>query len=175
MHCKRRAARRRGFRIVAIERRQRAKLDAPVAGQAAPAPVVSSKRRAELRRLRKRLAERGDLREVGYLKPAEVGAAFQDFLDLEAAGWKGRKSRRGRAIRNTPPLSAFAHRRRRGGERPDPTARGAGKNRWMVTRHLSPNRMASRGAARCATAHRMSFVQNLGTGPISTGPAASSF
>lgn len=102
------ATRRRGFRIVALERRQRAKLDAPVAGQAVPAPVVSPKRRAELRRLRKRLAERGDLREVSYRKPAEVSAAFQEFLDLEAAGWKGRKSRRGRAIRNAPPLSAFA-------------------------------------------------------------------
>ena len=102
------AAGRQGGSIVAIERRQRAKLDAPAAGQAAPAHPVSSKRRADLRRHRKRLAERGELRHVSYRKPEEVSTAFQEFLDLEAAGWKGRKSRRGRAIRNAPPLRAFA-------------------------------------------------------------------
>jgi CelD/BcsL family acetyltransferase involved in cellulose biosynthesis len=102
------AAGRRGFRIVEIERRQRAQLDAPVAGQAAPVSPVSSKRRAELRRHRKRLAEQGELRQISSRKPEEVSAAFQEFLDLEAAGWKGRKSRRGRAIRNAPPLCAFA-------------------------------------------------------------------
>ncbi|MDV2986403.1 UNVERIFIED_CONTAM: GNAT family N-acetyltransferase [Methylobacteriaceae bacterium AG10] len=102
------AASRRGARIVAIERRQRAVRTAPGVGDPASAGAVSSKRRAELRRQRKRLAERGELRQVSYRRPEEVSAAFQEFLDLEAAGWKGRTSRRGRAIRNAPPLRAFA-------------------------------------------------------------------
>lgn len=102
------AARRQGFRITVIERRQRAKLSAPAAGQGSTSLRQSSKRRADLRRHRKRLSERGDLRHVSYRKPEEVSAAFQDFLELEAAGWKGRRSRRGRAIRHAPALSAFA-------------------------------------------------------------------
>jgi CelD/BcsL family acetyltransferase involved in cellulose biosynthesis len=102
------AAERHGARVVAIEQRQRAKFSAPAAGQPAPVHAVSSKRRAEMRRQRRRLAERGDLRHVSYRKPEEVSAAFQEFVDLEAAGWKGRASRRGRAIRNAPPLRAFA-------------------------------------------------------------------
>ena len=102
------AAERHGARVVTIEQRQRAQFSAPVAGQPAPAHAVSSKRRADMRRQRKRLAERGDLRHVSYRKPEEVSAAFQEFVDLEAAGWKGRASRRGRAIRNAPPLRAFA-------------------------------------------------------------------
>lgn len=102
------AVERQGGRIVALEHRQRARFDAPKAGQTAPAQPLSSKRRAELRRHRKRLAERGDLRHVSYRKPEEVRAAFQEFLDLEAAGWKGRASRQGRAIRNAPSLRAFA-------------------------------------------------------------------
>lgn len=102
------AVARRNGRIVEIERRQRARLDAPAAGQSAPSSVISTKRRAELRRHRKRLAERGALRHVSHRKPEEVSAAFRAFLDLEAAGWKGRKSRRGRAIRQAPPLCAFA-------------------------------------------------------------------
>lgn len=102
------AARRQGCRITEIEHRQRAKLSAPAAGQVSINPTQSSKRRAELRRHRRRLAECGDLRHVSYRKPEDVSAAFQDFLDLEAAGWKGRKVRRGRAIRNVPALCAFA-------------------------------------------------------------------
>ncbi|CAO4179116.1 GNAT family N-acetyltransferase [Methylorubrum populi] len=104
------AARQQTFRLTRIEHRQRARLDAVGSGTVSSSSIASPKRRAEFRRLRKRLAERGDLREVSYRKPEEVGAAFQEFLDLEAAGWKGRKSRRGQAIRHKPPLRAFAER-----------------------------------------------------------------
>ena len=102
------AVERQGGRLVAIEHRQRAQLSARRPGPTASSQTLSSKRRAELRRHRKRIAERGDLRHVSYRKPEEISAAFQEFLDLEAAGWKGRASRRGRAIRNAPPLRAFA-------------------------------------------------------------------
>ena len=102
------AVERQAAHVVAVERRQRAKFSAPLAGQPAPVHAASSKRRAEMRRKRKRLAERGDLRHVSYRKPEEISAAFQEFVDLEAAGWKGRASRRGRAIRNAPPLRTFA-------------------------------------------------------------------
>jgi CelD/BcsL family acetyltransferase involved in cellulose biosynthesis len=52
--------------------------------------AVGPKRRKELRRQRRRLAEIGSLSFVLASTPHEVAAALQDFLILEAGGWKGR-------------------------------------------------------------------------------------
>jgi len=52
--------------------------------------AMPHKKRKELRRLRKRLADSGDLTSVTTTEPAELTAALADFLALEAAGWKGR-------------------------------------------------------------------------------------
>jgi hypothetical protein len=52
--------------------------------------AIAHKKRKELRRLRKRLAETGDLTSVVTSDPAAVPTALQDFLVLEASGWKGR-------------------------------------------------------------------------------------
>jgi CelD/BcsL family acetyltransferase involved in cellulose biosynthesis len=52
--------------------------------------AIGRKRRKELRRQRNRLAEIGPLRFAVATQPAEVKAALQDFLALEAGGWKGR-------------------------------------------------------------------------------------
>jgi CelD/BcsL family acetyltransferase involved in cellulose biosynthesis len=52
--------------------------------------AVGPKRRKELRRQRRRLAERGPLSFAMASAPDQVAAALADFLALEAAGWKGR-------------------------------------------------------------------------------------
>ncbi len=52
--------------------------------------AIARKKRKELRRLRKRLAEDGVLSSSVTLDPAAMPAALADFLALEAAGWKGR-------------------------------------------------------------------------------------
>jgi hypothetical protein len=52
--------------------------------------AIARKKRTELRRLRKRLAEDGTLSSSVTLEPAAMPTALEDFLALEAAGWKGR-------------------------------------------------------------------------------------
>jgi CelD/BcsL family acetyltransferase involved in cellulose biosynthesis len=52
--------------------------------------VISSSRRKELRRQRRRLKEIAPVAFVPSYGPAEVADALQDFLMLEASGWKGR-------------------------------------------------------------------------------------
>jgi CelD/BcsL family acetyltransferase involved in cellulose biosynthesis len=52
--------------------------------------AVGAKRRKELRRQRRRLAECGPLRFALASAPDEVAAALAVFLGLEAGGWKGR-------------------------------------------------------------------------------------
>lgn len=52
--------------------------------------AIARKKRKELRRQRKRLAEDGALSSDVTLDPAAMPAALADFLALEATGWKGR-------------------------------------------------------------------------------------
>jgi CelD/BcsL family acetyltransferase involved in cellulose biosynthesis len=52
--------------------------------------AIGGKKRKELRRQRKRLGESGALVSSIVATPAEIAAALDDFLALEAAGWKGR-------------------------------------------------------------------------------------
>jgi len=52
--------------------------------------ALSSSSRKKLRQHRRRLEERGALENVVSAAPGEVRRAFEDFLALEAAGWKGR-------------------------------------------------------------------------------------
>jgi CelD/BcsL family acetyltransferase involved in cellulose biosynthesis len=51
---------------------------------------MAHKKRKELRRLRKRLADTGALTSTTTSDPAALTAALLDFLALEASGWKGR-------------------------------------------------------------------------------------
>lgn len=53
--------------------------------------ALSSKRRRELRRSWRRLAEGGLASVTTHRSPQEVEEAFEDFLALEASGWKGRE------------------------------------------------------------------------------------
>jgi CelD/BcsL family acetyltransferase involved in cellulose biosynthesis len=52
--------------------------------------AIGAKKRKELRRQRKRLAEANALISSTVREPAPMAAALGDFLALEAAGWKGR-------------------------------------------------------------------------------------
>jgi CelD/BcsL family acetyltransferase involved in cellulose biosynthesis len=59
--------------------------------------AIGPKKRKELRRQRKRLAEAGALVSDIVRAPAAMTAALGDFLRLEAAGWKGRAGTAARA------------------------------------------------------------------------------
>jgi CelD/BcsL family acetyltransferase involved in cellulose biosynthesis len=59
--------------------------------------ALGGKKRKELRRQRKRLAETGALASCTVAAPDRMAAALGDFLALEAAGWKGRAGTAARA------------------------------------------------------------------------------
>lgn len=52
---------------------------------------LSAHHRREFRRLRRRLGDQGELTSNVARQPDEVRRAFEDFLALEASGWKGRE------------------------------------------------------------------------------------
>lgn len=84
---------------------QRPLLQSDMDGGAYLAVAMSSSSRKKLRQHRRRLAERGVLSSHTYLSAPDVCAAFEQFLVLEAAGWKGR---RGDALNCSPSDAAFA-------------------------------------------------------------------
>ena len=51
----------------------------------------SGSRRRELRRMRKRLGERGEVRSELIERPTDNPSVIDQFLQLEASGWKGRE------------------------------------------------------------------------------------
>lgn len=53
--------------------------------------ALSGSSRKKLRQHRRRLAEQGKLASVCVTEPEAVRGAFDDFLQLEVAGWKGRE------------------------------------------------------------------------------------
>ena len=53
--------------------------------------ALSSSSRKKLRQHRRRLAEKGALESKVVNETEAVGSAVEEFLRLEAAGWKGRK------------------------------------------------------------------------------------
>lgn len=52
--------------------------------------AMSTKRRKEFGRIRRRLEDRGSVKLSRATAPSEVGAEIDEFLKLEASGWKGR-------------------------------------------------------------------------------------
>jgi CelD/BcsL family acetyltransferase involved in cellulose biosynthesis len=52
--------------------------------------ALGARKRKELRRLCRRLAETGAVLTVTATEPAAIAAAIEDFFALEAGGWKGR-------------------------------------------------------------------------------------
>jgi CelD/BcsL family acetyltransferase involved in cellulose biosynthesis len=68
---------------------QRASHDGGAEGEAQLAAALTTKRRKEMERLKRRLAEEGDL-VFDSLRGADALAAMAEFLALEGSGWKGR-------------------------------------------------------------------------------------
>jgi hypothetical protein len=69
--------------------------------------AMHGKKRKELRRQRKRLAEMGHLVCAPDTTPSNISVAIDDFLALEAAGWKGRA---GTAARSREEIANFVAR-----------------------------------------------------------------
>lgn len=99
---------RRGSPCTRLETRQRPSLLKSVAGSGA-SPVAPSRAKA-LRKKQQRLARQGTVSCTRHVGGSDVGPAIEEFLTLEASGWKGRRSSRGRAILRTPVLSSFFRR-----------------------------------------------------------------
>lgn len=53
--------------------------------------AIGAKRRKEMRRQRRRLAEHAPVTLITATEPGAIVRALEDFLALEAAGWKGRR------------------------------------------------------------------------------------
>lgn len=70
-----------------------------------PREALSAKRRKEYGRQLRRLAEDGAVAQETITEPEAVRAAFEEFLELEARGWKGA---RGTAMAAQADKSAFA-------------------------------------------------------------------
>lgn len=88
---------------VALNRQQRALLDATQDGEAAIA-ALGSKKIKELRRQRNRLADDGEVAFRVARPGPETDAALDAFLALEASGWKGAK---GTALASKPGDTRF--------------------------------------------------------------------
>jgi CelD/BcsL family acetyltransferase involved in cellulose biosynthesis len=69
--------------------RDRAILDATVEADAMLHDALGAKKIKELRRQRNRLEDNGEVKFSTATSPAEVAAALDTFLTLEASGWKG--------------------------------------------------------------------------------------
>ncbi len=79
----------RGLVGVVHDRHERAALDATQDSETYLRAGLGPKKLKELRRLRHRLEDEGQLAFTHLSAPADVAAALDRFLLLEAAGWKG--------------------------------------------------------------------------------------
>ena len=84
------AAARRGALHV-FNRSRRPKLASTLDGKAYLEQAMSSSSRKKLRQHRRRLGEKGALQSTVVDEAGAVCRAFEDFLALEASGWKGRE------------------------------------------------------------------------------------
>jgi CelD/BcsL family acetyltransferase involved in cellulose biosynthesis len=87
-----------------VHRMRRALLEAGPTPQAYYEEAVRKKKRKELGRLRSRLAELGEIRFETLERPEDALFWCEDFLRLEAAGWKGKD---GSALAKEPHTAAF--------------------------------------------------------------------
>ncbi|WP_162527178.1 GNAT family N-acetyltransferase [Sphingomonas solaris] len=93
-----------GRRCDTVHRVVRAQLDAGLDPEAYLETHVRKKKRKELKRLAARLAEQGTLTTRRLADAGEVSDWCDDFLALEASGWKGRA---GSALGSTPETAGF--------------------------------------------------------------------
>lgn len=102
----RRVLRERRSAVAILRRLTRPMLSSGADPEAYLRGALSQKRRAELRRCRRRLAEQGGLEVTSHRGTVEVRQAFEEFLALEASGWKGR-ARTALAQRGATTLAMF--------------------------------------------------------------------
>ena len=74
-----------------IGRHQRAAMMCEFDGDTYLESALTNKKRKEYRRLKNRLRDHGDLRFETFEEEDDISSWIDDFLDLEGAGWKGRK------------------------------------------------------------------------------------
>ena len=80
-----------GIAPVTLRSHVRACLDATADADELLREALGAKKLKELRRQRNRLAEHGDVQFDIARRPAEIAAAIEMFLMLEASGWKGQR------------------------------------------------------------------------------------
>jgi len=81
----------RGTAAFAVAEAKRPVLASDLDGTQYFEKALSSSSRKKLRQHRRRLGEKGALKLEVCSAPEAVGKAFEEFLALEAAGWKGRR------------------------------------------------------------------------------------
>ncbi|MEH2526567.1 MULTISPECIES: GNAT family N-acetyltransferase [unclassified Bradyrhizobium] len=96
-----------GMRPVVLQSHVRACLDATCDADEMLRDALGAKKLKELRRQRNRLAEHGAVHFDVARTPADVAAAIETFLMLEASGWKGQ---RGTALGQDDGDTAFIRR-----------------------------------------------------------------
>jgi CelD/BcsL family acetyltransferase involved in cellulose biosynthesis len=84
------AARRLGRPCAIVHRSSRALLETSLSPAAYYEQAVRKKKRKEIGRLSSRLRELGAVEVSSPASPAEIAACCDEFLALEASGWKGR-------------------------------------------------------------------------------------
>lgn len=90
--------------VCIFEQSRRPKLISDLDGKAYLEKAVSSSTRKKLRQHRRRLSEKGALTSVVATEPGAVRKALEEFLAIEAAGWKGKN---GTALLSDPTDAAF--------------------------------------------------------------------
>jgi CelD/BcsL family acetyltransferase involved in cellulose biosynthesis len=85
------AARLSGRPLAFLDEHQRATVTRPGADAPALRSDLSRRRRKELARQMRRLADLGTVTVEATVNPAELPARFEEFLALERTGWKGRR------------------------------------------------------------------------------------
>jgi CelD/BcsL family acetyltransferase involved in cellulose biosynthesis len=95
----------RGSEPSVLRRFMRPMLESKLDGKQYMEKALSAASRKKLRQHRRRLAEQGALESKVVGEPEAVSRALEDFLRLEAAGWKGRQ---GTALLCNPADATFA-------------------------------------------------------------------
>ena len=93
-----------GFPLAVLGGHRRALLPGGCTGADYMRSTLERRRRREADRQRRRLSDQGSLDFAVARSPAEVAAALDGFLALEAAGWKGRA---GTALAAAPGAAAY--------------------------------------------------------------------
>lgn len=99
------AARRNKRPVDILDAHMRAALARSDAGALDPRAALPAKRRKELSRQMRRLAEVGEVTVMTVTNPVGVGVRFEQFMAMEAAGWKGKN---GTALSSSPSTMEFA-------------------------------------------------------------------